>query len=364
MYTPVKPNTTLINKKVIYSDKALNLDDIGTNIKINSISNVSECLLDSCLKTILMENPKVVFTAIQYSKENQTVYFYTNEEISTKSWKNEKMKEYRYINNNIQVLEEIKKVFSSKSNNDINSISLYDVFAVMKQEYYKLIKIENLYNYMIKCILKETFSMDAISEIYGFDYTKNELKIGFSKYWANDCNEICFSKKDGNIYITKSEDSCSNEILDSIGDVLSRLYDEYIELKDFSTQFSNNIKSINSNFLVNITSDDINVHMNSKTSDSNKDFSLLHSVHNSDKYKCKCNSSLLFDVVNNNEDQIFRKIFVRIEDCPEWMRDLLYKIRKKQVEYQTIEEKEEQKEQLKKQKRLELKNKFFPFIKK
>ena len=145
---------------------------------------------------------------------------------------------------------------------------------------------------------------------------------------------------------------------------LLALYDEYIKFTNFSTQFSNNVKPINSNFLVNISNDDVDIYINSKINSINKDFSLLHSTHNSGKYKCKCNSNILFDVINKNEDQIFKKIFVKIEDCPEWMRESLYELREKQVQDQLIEERTKQTKQFKKQKRLELKNKFFPFFKK
>ena len=32
------------------------------------------------------------------------------------------------------------------------------------------------------------------------------------------------------------------------------------------------------------------------------------------------------------ENEIFKKLFVRIDDCPDWSRESLYKIRKKQLD--------------------------------
>ena len=78
----------------------------------------------------------------------------------------------------------------------------------------------------------------------------------------------------------------------------------------------------------------------------------------------KCNSSIVNEAFKNNEDEIFKRIFVRIEDCPEWSKKMLYEIRKNQLlEEQKIEDEEKYKE-MRKQKRLELKRKLFPFLKK
>ena len=74
--------------------------------------------------------------------------------------------------------------------------------------------------------------------------------------------------------------------------------------------------------------------------------------HYDDEYRYDCNSSLILDILKDNEDLLFKKIFVRIEDCPEWTREALYNKRKHQLE-----------EEKKKQKKLELKRKFFPWIK-
>ena len=54
-----------------------------------------------------------------------------------------------------------------------------------------------------------------------------------------------------------------------------------------------------------------------------------------------------------NAAKVLSKIFIRIEDCPEWTKETLYEMRKNQLE-----------KELKQEKRLELKRKLFPFLKK
>ena len=61
---------------------------------------------------------------------------------------------------------------------------------------------------------------------------------------------------------------------------------------------------------------------------------------------------------------IFKRIFVKISDCPIWMQGILYAERKKQVEELEKTEKIRKQKEEKKQKRLEYIRKIFPFIKK
>lgn len=64
MFVPFVPNTTVVNKTIVYSDTILPLKDKGSNLKVTTIENVSESSLESCLKTIFESNPNVVFNTI------------------------------------------------------------------------------------------------------------------------------------------------------------------------------------------------------------------------------------------------------------------------------------------------------------
>ena len=68
MFVPVVPHTTVVNKTIVYSDTVLSLKDKGSNLKITTISNVEEFMLDDCLRIIFESNPSVIFNTIQYSK--------------------------------------------------------------------------------------------------------------------------------------------------------------------------------------------------------------------------------------------------------------------------------------------------------
>lgn len=356
---PVVPHTTVINKTIVYSDTVLPLKDSGNNLKVTSISNVSEYSLESCLKTIFESNPNVIFNTIQYSKNDKKVYFYTNEEISTKKYEESKVTKYKPIYSSTEILEELKNILISEKNKDKNCISLYDILNLIKKENYQYNKTKESYESQLEHIINSKYA-DVGIIVYGFDYDTNELKIGFSYF--DDYDKINFAKKDGDLFITQSETHRGNDVLAVLGDTLSNLYDVFEQYRDFKKQYNFGFKSINSNFLIDVSQYGVNIYARSKVNDFGRDFKLkAYSYKN--EYEYDCNSNVVISAFRGQEVEILKRVFVRIEDCPEWSQPVLYEIRQNQLaEEQKIEEEKKYKE-MKKQRRLELTRKIFPFLK-
>lgn len=353
MYIPVVPyvgHTTVINKTIVYSDTVLNLNNKGKDLKITSIKDINEYNLEECLKTIFESNSDVIFNTVQYSKNDKKVYFYTNKEISTKAWEDSKTTKYLPLTSSTQILEEIKHVLQSNRIKDTDCISIHDVFEVCSKRKSNEIISKKMYQQKIER------ATNRDTTLYSFDYDNNELSIGI---WSiNEYQKIIFSKNYGDLYIKRSETAFASNILAAASDFLSEAYDEALRFKDFNTQSKFNIDAINSNFLVHITKHGVDitdkVYLRYK-------FNLCRSSEYR-SYRCECNSSKVNDAIRDYESEIFKKIFVKIEDCPKWMQQELYAIRQNQLaEEQKIEDKEKYK-QYRKQKRLELTKKIFPFL--
>ena len=124
-------NTTVVNKTIVYSDTVLPLKDSGKNLKVTSISKVSEFELESCLETIFESNQDVIFNTVQYSKNDKKVYFYTDKEITTKEWEERKIFKYKPITNKKEILEELKNILSSSKSKDPNIVSLLEVHNIL-----------------------------------------------------------------------------------------------------------------------------------------------------------------------------------------------------------------------------------------
>ena len=365
---PVVPHTTVKNKTIVYNDTVLPLKDLGNNLKVCTISDVSEYSLESCLKKIFEANPDVIFNTIQYSKNDKKVYFYTDKNISTKIWEESKVIKYKPLNSATEILEEFKKVFSSDKNKDTECISLYEILKLIKSRKIQYDEMEESYKSELKNAIDMKYNHAYIS-IIGFNYRSDELMILFKRYV--DCNEICFSKNNGDLFITKSETYHDKNVLAILGNILSNAYDDYKKYGDFKNQYKYALKSVNSNFLVDIKDNKVIIY-----SERASDFELssylkllpydyeTSSYDYKNKYDYDCNSNTVISAIRGKEDELFKRIFIRIDDCPEWSKQSLYQIRQEQLKEEKRLEEEQLNIEIKRQKILALKRKIFPWMKK
>ena len=150
MFVPVVPHTTVVNKTIVYSDTVLSLNDKGSNLKITTISNVEEFMLDDCLRIIFESNPNVIFNTIQYSKNDKKVYFYTDKEIDISKYKKISTIEYRPIKNKQDILEEIKRIISLPKVNRYDCVSLNTAYEfILKKKMSLRIKKNIIKEYLI-----------------------------------------------------------------------------------------------------------------------------------------------------------------------------------------------------------------------
>jgi len=157
-----------------------------------------------------------------------------------------------------------------------------------------------------------------------------------------------FKKVGGNLVILKCACDHAMNILDQCGDKVLEYYDKFLESKEFYNDFIYNIKSVNSNFFIN--SDKHNITISEKNRD-NSSFNLSAKIYDN-KYSYNCNSNNIVDICRNNEDEIFKRIFIKISDCPEWTQEKLHQVRNEQLKWE-----------IRKQKVLSLVRKINPFKK-
>lgn len=142
------------------------------------------------------------------------------------------------------------------------------------------------------------------------------------------------------------------------------MYDELLKYADFINYkyIKYDKKAVNSNFNIKISYCGIGLSIKDFTNESMK--MELFAPSYSNNYKLNCNSSVVSEAFNGKEIEIFKRIFVKISDCPEWSQTILYEARQNElIEEQKIEDKIKNKE-MKKEKRLALTRKIFPFLKK
>ena len=302
---PFVPHTTVVNKTIVYSDTVLPLKDTGSNLKVTSIKNVSEHSLESCLKTIFESNPNVVFNTIQYSKNDETVYFYTNKQINIREFEESKFIKYKPINSRSAILEEVKRLLTSDKITNNDCISLYDVAVLISQKNYRYETLKDSYQKYFNRIIKSAFGSSSNLAIYNFEYDKNELGIGFN-YIGNNYDKITFIKKESDLCISKSESFWAKKILTIIGVELSELYDKFTEFSSYKKESKYRINPVNSSFLVYIGPYGVSIFVESPTNTFMKDFKLTFPSY-SNQYNYDCNSTTVTSAFRGKENEIFKR---------------------------------------------------------
>jgi len=357
MLVPYVPNVTVINKDVLFSDIPLKVEE--NNLKVTSISNVEveDGSLKKCIETIFIANPNAVFDTVQYIKEDKKVKFYTDKELSTKTWE-EKILISKKTNWRYEIIEEVKKILETEKNKDKDCISLYDVARVMKKKYNEYYLMRSYYQVCLAKSMKDKYG-DARVIINDFDYDKKEMLITFGCF--DSYQNVYFAKNDEKIYITKTKSAKGKEILSTLENELSQLYDEFIKYRDFERQSIYGAKSSNTNFLVDICNFRVSIYAKEELNRYKNVFE-LSSYSNTNEYDYNCDSNMVIRAFKGKENEILKRIFIKISDCPKWSQSILYEIRQNElIEEQRQEEKQRYNER-KKQKRLELKRKLFPFL--
>ncbi len=229
-------------------------------------------------------------------------------------------------------------------------------------------KIKESYEDRCNFMIESRFESVANLIIYDFNYYEKELIIGFR--YGSDYGKITFSKRNGDLYISKSESYWDKDVFAVLNVELSELYDDFINFSSRKNEVRFGLRAVNSNFLVDISFYGVDIFVESSTNLYKKDFN-LSSNSSSGTYIYDCNSSVVINACQGRENEIFERIFVKISDCPKWSQPILYKIRQNQLaeeqrvaDEQRYREMKQQNREMKKQKILEFKRKIFPFLKK
>ena len=335
MFVPVVPHTTVVNKTIVYSDTVLSLNDKGSNLKITTISNVEEFMLDDCLRIIFESNPNVIFNTVQYSKNDKKVYFYTDKEIDISKYKKINTIEYKPIKNKQDILEEIKRIISVPKVNRYDCVSLNTAYEFILKKRNELKNKEKYYKRILDNMIKEKYGRDSGLVVHGFDYETGELSIAF-KHFGSKYYNIDLKIKDEDLYVSSSETYESDDVFRLLYKQLTLLYNEYEKYREFYEQKTYHERPVNSNFFIDIDFYGVRIYNKEFF---NKDFEIRYPSY-SKEYEIECNSAKLMSVIEETQRDILNKIYIEIEKCPKCSRKELYDIRKKQLEPPIVEKKE------------------------
>lgn len=318
-------------KNIIYSDTVLDLKSLGNNIKVTTLSNVSEFSFNKCLEVIFNSNEDVFFNTIQYSKENKKVYFYTDKELNLDKWNSLSITNYKPLNNKKEILEEIKRVISLEDINDEESVSIYSILKLIDKYYSLIERKKRYYEGVIESNVESKFG--GIFVTHGYDYETHEFKCSYAPTLYHDYEDIVFGYDNEELYLKKSNYYFAKDIFSSASSSICNYLKYLNEIKNITEEYKTNIRPINSNFYVDITYNFVSIKDSRRIFPDNFELGW----HNYKKdFDYKCNSGNIIDVVKGNGEVIFKNVFLRIKDCPLWMQEELYNIRKNELKNKKI----------------------------
>ena len=249
---------------------------------------------------------------------------------------------------NQEILKEFKQALEQGTNKDKDSISIYNVINLFRKKHSKCKLLdEDLCKSIIDLSSPAYYPFDIDYDIrnryliFRFDV----YKMIFTKQYdcLNELNKGLYS----DLILVESDYTDAKKVLAKYGQEISKRYDIFIKDISFYRDHMNNVHSTNSKFIISSDKNRINVKY--------KDYLTLSAMIYTLEYEYDCNSDNAISICKDKEAyEILKRIFVKINDCPEWTHEALYSIRKRQLEEQ---EKLEYKQQLK-QERIELSKKY------
>ncbi len=360
-------NIKIVNKTIVHSDTVLNLKDLGGNVKVTEVSNISKNDLENFLNIIFKNNKDVLFNTVQYSEEKKIVWIYADQSLNTKCWKERNLRNYKYVdsNNLIDYLKNIIEDPDAYINKDPSSI--IKPIPVSEDERYVSIdtisriqmdKTKKFYGKSNKLVsdFRDRFKRIEGSDVYmsyfhpKFDYKKNTLQIEFMPQYSCYWYKIDFGKKDDDLYILNSTYYDDGKIILNYADIFSKLYDLYASNKSYNTEnvsdFRDNI--YNAKFRLYTHSNGFDLYLSSekrlKKSGYKKEYELRG-----------FNSQKEIAFVNENIDKIVKNLYFEVDRLPSYMKKMIKKERKKEKErrLELIRKKQEEEREAEKQRLLE-----------
>lgn len=243
--------------------------------------------------------------------------------------------EYKHLNSDLEIYDELKNIFNSEDIYDETAISLYDVLKTIQKKLIEYDSVKNIYEDYFERLLKRRFDRPII-KIEDNLRGNNELSMLFTPdyYKERPSKSITFSENDFGLYIKNDKTSYRKDIYSALpsSDIVN-CYCDLLPYSDFLKERKEYIKPLNSNFYVNI--DRFGVELSNKKSCFSDNFSFFafsgYGGYRKGEFRCNKKLSRSYSMIIDNENELLKKIFVEIEDCPKWSKKTLYQAREKEL---------------------------------
>lgn len=225
-----------------------------------------------------------------------------------------------YMRNNLtSILEEIRNLFHEDQLKNNDCTTLYDILCLVNKYDSKYKFITDNYGDIFNTLLKRIYP-NSNMYIKDYDFNNKILNISFTN--NNRKESIFIGVNEYNKFYVINNTKYGNTVLGYIENYLFKLYSDLDKFKGFKTEHSYLLKSSNSKFRVDINNHSVKLYYRVIRNQRLTDFEIKKDIFNKN-YTYNCNSTEILDITQGHEKELFNRVFVKIEDCPEWSKSLL-----------------------------------------
>ena len=296
------------NINIIYSDNIIPFEETNHSKCVASFCGVSEWELEKCIKGIMEDNPDVIFNVIQYSKDDNRLFLYTDKPILISS---EYRKEKDIEKNLVSVINEVLK-YKDDLNEEL--ISLQKLLFVIRGLDEKKKLDYNSFKYDIQMDISIRVGYYKL-ELFDINYIDNTLVMLFQKDRKSDFKPITFIKENGELKVLKSESEYAEDILLAARKSLTDYYDYCLSNKPYNIETVMDIETQKENILASVSKGGIKTCCNVP----GRELKIVSPI---SPYigEISTDDSKAYTLVEENLDDVLRNIYVRISDCPSWCK--------------------------------------------
>ena len=271
---------------------------------------------------------------------------------------NQKNKGFNLLDTDEKLLNEVKyfvenNMASMDERIEDKYISLYDVVTLFKSTADELEISTDLIHTKIADLLNENLleEDDYFNTTSKFDSENKKLILIIKDHFNRDYEKIEFIREGADLKIVSGTFKYNQYKLNTVCELLEKLYNEYMKYYNFMKQTSYNISTPYSDFYIDIDFLRISIFSTIEYDDMTfigspysryirskiRNFTISALISPWERFLLSCDyeshskSVKISNTVAGKEEKIFKNIFIDIDDCPEWCQEQLRGIRKKQL---------------------------------
>ena len=312
------------NNNISFETNCVNIN----GLYINKISDVGQYSIENYLRNIFRNNSNVLFKKIVYSPAKKELYIYSDSNIIIIDKEN-----YKELNTESDISNEINDIFSQEKNERNDVISLYDVITILNSSRQGLNEIGKRFDNIIR---REYHHSNTYVKP-DVDSENVEFKIIFRKNYESNYSldeEISFIIENGDLIVKEYRGNNSKKVYSLLEAELEKIKTELLNLKGL-VRFFDIFRPINSNFIIKIFnfSHGLDLIVNDSLEKGIFRMQMEQSMLDDNcSYKYECKSESIISDIMGKEEEIFKNIYLKIDDFPEHIRKVLFEFRKTQLE--------------------------------